>query len=175
MSIPRKHRLLGAFVCAGLGALAVACTYGWTVGPAPIARNDGGSADGGLDAGPIVDAVADTSSDADAASAGDASVDAIDDAAASCASLEAQIVSVRAAAKQCTQIGVGQCAQQVTDECRCASYVSSVASSTAAASYISAVAAYLDAACPLPASCSTCVSGGTCLVLDGGPGAACYP
>ena len=93
---------------------------------------------------------------------------------ADCATLGAELEAARVSAKSCVLGASGQCAEKVTDECGCASYVKT-GGSAEAESFAAAVTAF-DAAGCMPScagGCSALVSG-TCLIV-GGQGPYCTP
>ncbi|HVK70543.1 MAG TPA: hypothetical protein VM694_39085 [Polyangium sp.] len=94
--------------------------------------------------------------------------------AADCAALQVDLDAARIAAKSCVLGASGQCAEKVTDECGCNSYVKT-GGSAEAQSFAAAIEAFQAAGCTpsCPGSCSVLVSG-MCLLV-GGQGPYCTP
>ncbi|MDI1452177.1 hypothetical protein QHF85_49510 [Polyangium sp. 6x1] len=91
-----------------------------------------------------------------------------------CAALRDDLEATRALAKSCVLGAAGQCAEKVTDECGCSSYVKT-GGSAEAQGFAAAVEAFQAAGC-MPScagSCSVLVSG-MCLIV-GGQAPSCTP
>ncbi|MDC3954317.1 hypothetical protein KEG38_10685 [Polyangium jinanense] len=133
-------------LCATISAFVASCVYDWEVG-AP-ASTDAGPGTGG------------------AGGSGGGGAD--------CADLLADLDAARIAAKSCVLGASGQCAEKVTDECGCHSFVKA-GGSAEAQSFAAAVEAFLSADCKpsCAGGCSVVVSG-MCLIV-GGQGPYCTP
>lgn len=144
--VPGKMRC-ALVLCVTVSASVTGCVYDWEVG-APVTADAGSGGAGG------------------AGGAGGGGAD--------CVALRAELEAARVSAKSCVLGASGQCAEKVTDECGCASFVKT-GGSAEAQSFAAAIEAFEAAGC-MPScagSCSVVVSG-TCLLV-GGQGPYCTP
>ncbi|MDI3290588.1 hypothetical protein [Polyangium sp. 15x6] len=132
-------------LCATISVFVASCVYDWEVGaPASTDAGPGSGGAGGSGGG------------------------------ADCADLQADLEAARIAAKSCVLGASGQCAEKVTDECGCNSFVKAGGSAEAQA-FAAALEAFQAADCKpsCAAGCSVVVSG-MCLIV-GGQGPYCTP
>ncbi|MDI1477673.1 hypothetical protein [Polyangium sp. y55x31] len=134
-------------LCATISAFVTGCVYDWEVG-APASADAGPGTGGAGGAG------------------GSGGPD--------CADLQADVEAARIAAKSCVLGASGQCAEKVTDECGCHSFVKA-GGSAEVQGFVAAVEAFQAADCKpsCAASCSVVVTG-MCLIV-GGQGPYCTP
>lgn len=129
-----------------VSVFSTSCVYDWEVG-APVLADAGSGAGGAGGAG---------------------------GGAADCGALQVDLDAARIAAKSCVLGASGQCAEKVTDECGCSSYVKT-GGSAEAQSFAAAIEVFQAAGCTpsCPGNCSVIVSG-MCLLV-GGQGPYCTP
>lgn len=153
--------LLRQIALLAVGLPASACGYDWRIGEP--AEGGGGAVS--------------TSATTGGASAGGGSASGTlpgsGGSGSNCATLLADVVETKQAAKACVQAMPSQCTDSVKDECGCNSFVKYPASPETEA-FVAAVAAAGDAGCK--ASCGGCGGPvvGSC-ILSGSGGTACYP